>query len=270
MKRILCPTDFSDVAQNGVDYAARFAQLTGAELVLFVVHELSVFAPAVTTGNDSLHDTTEQLQSNARDLSIRFGIECRPKIQRSSYSLARTIAANAADFDVIIMGTNGPDDVYQFLTGSNAYKAAVNSSIPVLLIPPDCQFHPVRKLVYAFDYLRERKLPLDQLKPFLKIWNCELSVLQVMEEAYSAEAEDELHELQFISRQLYAEDILLNFDTIRSYEIAESIHSYVLRTAPDMLALCTIHRNLLERLFHNSLIRKLSGRASYPVIVFHH
>jgi hypothetical protein len=90
-----------------------------------------------------------------------------------------------------------------------------------------------------------------------------------MEEAYSEEFEDELRELQFISKTLYADDINLTFDTIRSYEIAESIHSYVLRAQPDMLALCAVRRNLLERFFHNSLIKDISSVSTYPVFIFH-
>ncbi len=272
MKKILCPTDFSETAQNAIAYAAKLAQTTEAMLVLFNVQSIfdRVAQEIASRGGVSFSAVTESLEAQSRAISRTFKISCYAEVQPSTSTLAKTIADKAADYDLIVMGTNGPDDVYQFLTGSNAYNASVKSAVPVLLIPDGCEYNEIKTVVYAFDYLRERKLPIEQLKPLVKSLNSELCILQVMEEAYSEEAEDELKELQFISKTLYADDIKLSFDTIRSYEIAKSIHSYVLRTQPDLLALCAVHRNLLERFFHNSLIRSISAVSSYPVFIFHH
>lgn len=40
MKKILCPTDFSETAQNAIAYAAKLAQTTEAMLVLFNVQSI--------------------------------------------------------------------------------------------------------------------------------------------------------------------------------------------------------------------------------------
>lgn len=271
MKKILCPTDFSDAAQNAIAYAAKLAQVMEARLVLLNVISVFDLAPQELIGDGEMgvQSISESLEAQSLEVSRAFNISCYAEIQPSSISLAKTIADKAAGYDLIVMGTNGGDDIYQFLTGSNAYKASVKSSVPVLLIPEGCYFSEIKTVVYAFDYLSSRKLPLEQLKPWIKSFKCELSILQVMEEAYSEEFEEELKELQFISKTLYADGIKLTFDTIRSYEIAESIHSYVLRTQPDVLALCAVQRNLLERFFHNSLIKNISSVSTYPVFIFH-
>ena len=270
MKQILCPTDFSSTAHNAIAYAAKLAQVLEARLVLLNVQSIFELMPqGAEKENRNIRFVADSLQEQSREVSKAFRISCYAEVQPASASLTTTIAEKGKEYDLIVMGTNGPDDVYQFLTGSNAYNASIKSSVPVLLVPEGCSYSEIKTVVYAFDYLRERKLPLAQLKPWVKAFGSELSVLQVMEEAYSEEAEDELKELQFISQTLYAEDIKLTFDTIRSYEIAESIHSYVLRTAPDMLALCAVRRNLLERMFHNSLIRNISTVSTYPVFIFH-
>ena len=271
MKKILCPTDFSDAAQNAIAYAGKLAQMTGAQLTLFNVQALSDLMPQelIADGGTVVRPISESLESQSLEVSRIFRVSCYAEWQPSSTSLAKTITDKAADYDLIVMGTNGADDIYQFLTGSNAYKASVKSAVPVLLVPEGCLYSQIKTIAYAFDYLRARKLPMGQLRPLVKSLKCSLSILQVMEEAYSTEVEEELKELQFIAKIFYAEDIQLTFDTIRSYEIAESIHSYVLRTQPDMLALCAVHRNLLERLFHNSLIKNISAISTYPVFIFH-
>lgn len=167
------------------------------------------------------------------------------------------------------MGTDGPDDLYQFLVGSNTYNAIVKSQTPLLLIPAGYTYCEIKTMVYAYDYLRERNLPLSKLVPFLKAVNCKLTVLQVMEDAYSKEAEDDMKELQFIIRNFYGDDMHYDYDTIRSSEVAQSINSYILRNQPDALALCSVHRNLIERIFHKSIIKNISSVSDYPVYVFH-
>lgn len=271
MKKILCPTDFSDAAQNAVAYAAKFAKATQSQLVLYNVQSiLALNAQEMVSGDSMAEGISEELENLCQQIAQTFKISCYAEVQSSSISLAKTIRNKAKDFDLVVMGTNGPDDIFQFLTGSHAYKACIKSEVPVLLVPENCTYSQIDNIVYAFDYLRERKLPLSQLEPWIKLLRSELSVLQVLEEAHSQDIDDEVKELQSVSKDLYAEDIKLSFDTIHSYEIAESIHSYILRNQPDMLALCTVHRNLLERFFHNSLIKNISAVASYPVFVFHH
>lgn len=167
------------------------------------------------------------------------------------------------------MGTDGPDDLYQFFGGSNAYNAIVKSETPLLLIPAGYTYSEIDKMVYAYDYLRERNLPLSRLVPFIKATNCKLTVLQVMEEAYSKDAEDDLKELQLIVRGLYGSGLNYEYETIRSSEVAQSINSYIHRTQPDVLALCSVHRNLIQSIFHKSIIKNISAVSSYPVFVFH-
>ena len=167
------------------------------------------------------------------------------------------------------MGSDGPDDLYQFFSGSNTYNAIIKSETPLLLIPAGYVYSEIKTMVYAFDYLKERNLPLTRLVPLIKALKCELTVLQVMEDAYSKKADDDLKEIQFIIRNLYGDDIGYKYDTIHSTEIAQSINSYILRNQPDALALCSVHRNLLGRIFHKSVIKNISSVCSYPLFVFH-
>lgn len=138
-----------------------------------------------------------------------------------------------------------------------------------MVIPAGYVYSEIKRMVYAFDYLKERSLPLTRMIPWIKALGCQLTILQVMEEAYSKEAEDDLKELQFIIRNLYGDDMHFSYDTIRSSDVALSINSYILREQPDVLALCSVHRNFAERMFHKSVIKNISAICSYPVFVFH-
>lgn len=271
MKKILCPTDFSDAAHNAIAYAAKLAQVTKCELTLLNVQSMFDFTPAeIIRGKEaSVAGVAQQLEAQSREVSKAFKISCYAEVEPTFSKLSSVIHEKATGYDLIVMGTDGPDDLYQFFGGSNAYNAIVKSETPLLLIPAGYTYSEIKTMVYAYDYLRERNLPLARLVPFLKATRARLTVLQVMEEAYSKEAEDDLKELQFIIRNLYGDDLNYEYDTIRSSEVAQSINSYILLNQPDALALCSVHRNLIQNIFHKSIIKNISAVSNYPVFVFH-
>jgi nucleotide-binding universal stress UspA family protein len=271
MKKILCPTDFSETAYAAIAYAAKLAKATGCSLTL--LHVKSVFEYSFPEIADTKHISTiqvaERLETQSREVSEIFKISCDAEVVSKINMLSTVIKDVAAGYDLIVMGTNGADDLYQLFSGSNTYNAIVKSETPLLLIPEGYTYCEIKTMVYAYDYLRERNLPLAALVPFIKAVNCKLTVLQVMEEASSKDADEDLKELQFIFKTYGSEGINYEYDTIKSADISHSINSYILRNQPDALAMCSIHRNLIARIFHKSIIKNISAISNYPVYVFH-
>jgi len=272
MKRILCPTDFSDTAHNAIAYTAKLAQVLHSEITLLNVQSKFDFTPAeIIQGKQmTLESVKEELEAQSLEITKVFKVACYAEVESTYRKLSAVIHDKAKGYDLVVMGTDGPDDLYQLFGGSNTYNVIAKSETPLLLIPNGYTYSEIRTMVYAYDYLRERNLPLARLVPFLKALDCKLTVLQVMEEAYSKDAEDDLKELQFIIRSFYGDGLNYEYDTIRSSEVAQSIDTYIHRNQPDALALCSVHRNLLQSLFHKSTIKNISAVCNYPVFVFHH
>ncbi|MBA4057996.1 MAG: hypothetical protein C0490_24985, partial [Marivirga sp.] len=107
-----------------------------------------------------------------------------------------------------------------------------------------------------------------QLIPFIKAMDADLTVLEVLEEAKSEDALEELKELQVILKNKYPE-ITFGFDALRSSEVPQAINSYVNQQQPDALAVCSIHRNFLSALFHKSILKTLSIISEVPIFAFH-
>ncbi len=269
MKKILCPTDFSETSYNAINYAAKFAQNSNYDLTLLNVQSLFDFTPVefVTGKQLTIKATSERLKDLCSEVSKIFKLRCTPEIEPTYNRLSTVISEKASHYDLLVMGSNGADDLYQFFMGSNTYNALTKSTTPVMVIPDGHLYTEVKKVVYAFDYLSERRLPMAPLLKFLQPMEAELTVLQVMEEAYSEEAAQDLKELQFIL-ETQAAGHPFKYETIRSADVAGSIDDYIRKTEPDILALCFQHRNLLESIFHKSVIKKISAYSLYPVFVF--
>jgi len=271
MKKILCPTDFSGAAQNAIAYAAKLAHALDAQLTLLNVQSLFEFTPAeVVEGKEkSIKAAALQLEAEALEVSKAFKISCDSVTEPTVHRLSTVIDRQASSYDLIVMGSNGADDLYQFVTGSNTYNTIVKTGIPVLIIPNGYGYSEIKSIVYAYDCFRERILPINPLIELVHALKAKVIVLQVMEPSVSTKADEELAELQNAIKNFFAEDIELRFHTIHDENIAQAVHEYFLRSGADVLALSPKHRNIIQRLFHKSVVKHITGIADYPVFVFH-
>jgi nucleotide-binding universal stress UspA family protein len=262
MNKILFPTDFSESANNALAYAAKFASDNEAELVLYNANK--ILQPL------SLDTSHEKLNDVAREVRNSYNISCSTVLEPAAISWSNLVGAEAREYDLIIMGTNGADDLIQFFTGSNAFNVILKSNVPLLIIPLEYTDTKVSNAVYAFDYYKEQKLPVKQLLPWLKANNNNaITVLQVIRESSRSLIAKDLMRIQ---RELgYTEALIeLKFDSVfSSADLALSINQYMIKTNSTALCLCTQKRNFFEGLFHKSVIKHITAIASYPLYVFH-
>jgi nucleotide-binding universal stress UspA family protein len=271
MKKILCPTDFSETADQAIAYAAKLCKKIGAELTLLNVQSIFSLPPKEVIKGKYLatKSIAEQLDDRSYEVMKVFKITCLSEVEPSNSRLSDVIAAKASSYDLVVMGTNGADDLYEFFLGSRSYQVVKKSNTPVLLLPTGCGYKDISTMVFAFDYQESHELPLTQLRKFTSLLESTITILQVKkryvheEEAESKEIRDGLKVIDNITG--------VNFETIYADDIGFGIHQYLVKNNIDALALCSIHQGmgLIESLFHKSVIKQLSATADYPIYVFH-
>ena len=269
MKKILCPTDFSETANNAIAYAAKVCQKINAELTLFNVQSVFSLPPDEVIKGSYL--ATELVRENLDSLSYQvldvYKITCTYEVEASNQNLETLIANRGAGYDLIVMGTNGSDDYYQFFFGSRSYEVAKKSAVPVLLVPTGYLYQEVLLTAFAFDFEREWELPMSQLLDWIKIIKGKVIVVQIKDH-YTRETEVSSQQVIEKTKLLYnSTDIL--FDTVYSDDVSTAIHNYVTTAKVDVLALCSIHHSFIATLFQKSVINKLTATADYPILVFH-
>jgi nucleotide-binding universal stress UspA family protein len=269
LKKIICPTDFSDVAQHAAVYAAKLAHRVGAQLTLLHIKPLSESVALIANDESYQSPLEKTLQDQCLQISRTFKIGCYAEIKPQGLSLTDTIVRYTAEHDLLVMGTDGPSNFFESLSGSSTYKTVVESEIPAIIVPAGCLYSEIEKIVYTTTYLSEKKLPLQQLVPFIQMLGARLTVLQVTPDLASQDMEVELRELQAILTARMGEGISVSFETIRSSHVAGSINQYVTDHNPDMLAIRAVRRNVIGKLFHHSILKDLSTVAAYPVFAFH-
>lgn len=164
MRRILCPTDLSDLAPRALEQAVALARLHGAEIELAHVHESllpgpsgpatyppwAVLDPAM---QDRLRTALEVLAApaTAAGVAVRFGVY-EGRVVAGIVERARTWPA-----DLVVMGTHGRGGFERWVLGSVAEKVLRRAPCPVLTVPPpvdgrEAATAPFRRVLCPVDF----------------------------------------------------------------------------------------------------------------------
>lgn len=270
MKKILCPIDFSETSKNGMEYAANLAKALNESLTLFYVRT-SIWPEAIQLEKEVM-ESEEEIRSRlalfATEVQKEFGIPCHHHLQQTTDTLDEAIATYATDFDLIVMGTNGADNTYQYVFGTNSFHVIEKSKCPVLVIPENYSYRPIKLLLYAYDPETNPIFLIDQLKKLVVPLGTSVTVLHIERKGPSEGANRKMEILKEAIKAREPKNIAWNFDFQNAGDVSWALDEYMEGHSGDVLALSFHHRSLLENLFKENTIKKISLIADYPVFVF--
>lgn len=272
--KILCPVDFSEASQNAIEYAAKLAQRLGATIKFVNVQMMGMsegismfsFAERESTKQKIIND--QKLESYCIAVSAEFKVQCDHEVILSFGAFEKIIADESGKSSLIVTGTDGLDNISQFYFGTHSFRIAKNASCPVIIVPASCLYRDVKKIVFASDYNKGEKLMLEQLKKFTHIFNAELEVLHVSEKD-STISKEVYKAFCSMTEEALDDSSKIKFTRLISENEADSIESFMYKTSADLLVVYFEEHSIMYRLFHESLIKKLSSYAEFPMMLFH-
>ncbi|MES2285498.1 MAG: universal stress protein [Bacteroidota bacterium] len=272
---IICPIDFTDSANNASEYAAMLAQVINAELMLFNVQQIH-FETAVSLGEGIASDTrnnslkaSNKLKQMSVEINKMYNIPTTYEVDITTKSLSKTIASAVTQNTLIVMGTNGPDNLKQFFYGTNTYKASKESESPLLIVPEDLSFEKYKNIFYPIIYDNIDRIALEQFHEFAKFFEAQITFL------YLSREDNEKSQKAFIGIKEEIKNSLdgklkYNVDITFTDNIDDTIDDFILENQTDLVVMEERHRNILERLFlKKTLLATISAIAPYPIFVVH-
>ncbi len=270
MKKILCPVDFSKASRNGIEYAGNLAAHLMAHVTLLNVRP-TIWPEAVQLQQEaaiSKEEISESLKQWSDEVEKEFGVTCGIHVDQTIQTVEKSIADHAADYDLIVTGTNGADDFYQLAFGSNSFHVVQQAMCPVLIIPEGCSYEPIKQLVYAYDPSTNPIFLVDQLREFATALGASIRVLHVMETEPTSETDQQLKSMKELVMARARKEISWGFEGIYGRDVAWTLEHYAVSNAVDVLALSYHHRTLMDALFHQNVIKRISMTAQFPVFTF--
>lgn len=272
---IICPIDFTDSDHNASKYAAMLAQVINAELILFNVQQIH-FETAVSLGEgigsrqrESSLWASNKLKQMSVEINKLYNIPTTYEVDITTKSLSKTIASAVTQNSMIVMGTNGPDNLKQFFFGTNTYNTSTESECPLLIVPEDLSFEKYKNILFPIIYDKIDRIALEQFYEFAIFFDAQITFLYLTQE----NTDDSTKIFIGIKKEI---ETFLNgklkhiVNIIFTDNIDDTLDDYILEKKIDLLVMEEGHRNILEKVFRKkSLLASISAIAPCPILVVH-
>lgn len=269
MKRIVTATDFTKSADNAVYYAADLAKWTNAELVVLhvspfpiMVNDIAVPFPVED------YDALEQLTV----LKAKLTRQTESKVAIITEKLSGAVISQISGYcnnrhtDLLVLGAESRLGLSRIFSGVT-FDAIRHLALPLLIVPPEATFAPVRQIGFACDLSVDvHPALLNSIANMVSALGAALSIVHVSEPS-SRFSVNEMEEAITMRNRL--EYLHPDFGFLSGDEPASAILKEAIEKNWDMLIV--IHRNhgLIGNLLHHSQAKQFSIHSTLPLLVFH-
>lgn len=273
MKTILVPTDFSDNANNAINYAVEIAQLSKSKLILFhafhiptVPSDVPFVMPLDEIEKDSLEGLKKIKDKILKSHGKELKIECETKLGFAVDEINDTIKEKK--IDLVVMGMRGAGYLSEKLIGSITTTLIRKANCPVLAINENVKFKNIKKIVLAYDYEKiNNKSILDPLKEFVKLFTSHLYVLNVTRELQVVSASKKTISGSQLEHSL--EGLNHSFNFIENGNIADGINEFVDENNVDMIVMIPRKHTLLETILQERNTKRMAFHTHIPLLALH-
>lgn len=272
MKRILFPTDFSETATNAFIHALEFANRVEGELILLHAFDLPVFDSQYFPENYMLiyesveltqfeifKDELPKLHAIAQERNLNH-VKMSHRLMDGNLlsTIERSIQEDGIDY--IVMGTEGEKSWAELFLGTRTTAVISDVSIPVLSVPVEVKYKPIKNIVFTTRFRPKDKTALKDVITIAKKLKAKIKCLYVKTDASDVSKETiKEWENEFANEPV-------DFNVVFSEEVKESILDFIVFKDVDMLSMVTYKRNFFENLFHHSLTKDCASHWDIPVL----
>lgn len=269
--KILIPTDFSNRSKVAVRYAVTLAKKLEAEIILLhAVHFDPPARAAVTLKTQSIENTMMQNAQLDGAQLLREIHDEHGSNHNIQYEITRGLPMKDAvsafaqkhDVSLIVMGTKGATGLDQVLLGSNAAAMINASNIPVITVPEFAQCHTLKHIVYATD-MQNTVAELMVLLPWAKALDATIHVLHIAAPGSSQTQDVNKTAETFIQETGY---LNISFHVATNDDVVAGLDVFIAQKQADLLVMFTHDLTFFEKLFGQSVTRKMAFQSNIPLL----
>jgi nucleotide-binding universal stress UspA family protein len=275
MNKILVPTDFSDTAENAINYAVNMANFFSANLILLHVNQIPVSTPefgiAVYNFSEIKKDSLDSLNKKALEIKKDYPqiseIECFSEIGDSSDFIAEF--SKEHNIDMVVMGNSGHGSKFKKnIFGSTSVAVAKKIEVPLMIVSPEVKYKKITNMAYAcvYDEQIETSTSLMKVRSLSKEFNSLLSVLHVIPENHLINEKE-------ANIDVYVENKLATTEhrtfILTENNVSMGILDFVKNHDVDLIVVEPQKHSLFHSLFNSSVTNELAFFSPVPVLTIH-
>jgi len=285
-KNILVPTDFSECAENALEYACSLANTVKAKIVLghaydvLVASELDVFSIdddislAKEEAKKRLDEVIAEYKHKYPDLILEKAVEQGPLNQ----AIAGIIYNQK--IDAVVMGTKGINGINEYFAGSNTASVIENIEVPLLVVPSNLKYKPLKKIAFTTNFEYEDVEAIGQITKLAESYKAEVQVIHIVEDQKAnlpvqdqksnvSRDEEVMDWFREITEDKVSYPLISFKNMVSSENLLSEVEEIIEKENIDMIAMSTRGRTFLQKMFAIGFTRKMVHHTEIPLLVFH-
>ncbi len=278
MKKILLPTDFSEISVNAIEYATHLFKDIPCKFFILNVYRIPYLAneelmdqniSQLSTMEDEMHQASKEgMEKILTQLPENKNHVFETISDYNLFSLAVHQEVEEKDIDLIIMGTKGATGAREIFMGSNTADVIMRNACHVMAVPENHSFRPPKEILFPTDFRISHDL--TDLSPLINLAEMNDSVIRIVHFSDSDDL-DETQEHNKKNLDSYLDKIAHDYYTLSVSDFEEGLNCFTQsRGNIDMIVIIGRHYGFLERLFFKPKIKALSFHSRIPLFVIHH
>jgi len=165
--------------------------------------------------------------------------------------------------ELIIMGTKGASGMKEVFLGSNTVRAIKYTKVPIMVIPDESEYQPIKKVLLAADsnFFSDAEA-IKPLKFLVEKTGATLIVLHVDD----GNKEPSPTPFKLLLTEHFGEGNY-EFHEIHKPDVGKAIMDFSYKMNVDVLCMIHHYRNFLDRLFRSSSTFKTAFHTDIPLLV---
>ncbi|MEL6811798.1 MAG: universal stress protein [Bacteroidota bacterium] len=273
-RRILLPTDFSENAENAMNYAINLYKENDCEFYVLNTYNVEAFSMELSAIRDletyeqesiaGLSAILEKLSTHNEALNHKFHMvsECGSLIK-----IMKRIIADQ-DIDIVIMGTKGTTDSGTQIYGSQTVLVMERiRNCPVLAIPAKTSFKGIEQIVFPTGYRTPyKRREFQYLVDIAKNTGAAIQILHVQDKLQPLN--EAQHQKQLLLKE-YFEEIEHSFHTVHNTEVQGALNSFIESREIDMVAFINKKHSFFNWILSKPMVKNLTYHSTIPILALH-
>lgn len=275
MKKILLPTDGTELADYAYELAHKVAQKTKASIELLSIVPApagAVFDPQGRLLSDEGEDFSEfYTEKVALEEKLEQWTEDKPDIRYTQVRIGH-IEEDILSYvknnqvDLVVMGTKGAHGINEFIHGSHTGQIVRNSPAPVLCLKCDRSGMLIKDILLLSDFEQIEPLDLGILKHLLYAFDANLHLLRVNTPKHFATTRKVMANMEKFVAVNGLDDS--QFHLYSDETVEQGIANFSMENRVDIVAIGTHQRKGFNRLFKHSVSEDIVNHLMQPVLTF--
>ena len=276
MNSILAPIDFSEPSINSLKYAADLSSYFGSKLIILHAYQMPLNTYETAYMDQAFYQVkgeTEKLLNNKKSELEKdypnLEVEVVMEMGFAFDTIKNTVKRK--QIDLVVMGIiGGGSFIKKKIIGSTAIKVAKKLNYPLIIVPENARYKPVKKIAYACDYSMDSSSNsiTIQVKLYASFFHAKIVVLNIIKN--ELELADNV---QITKSKNYVESKLRNTEhvsvTIKSENVVDGISSFLSEDKVDLLMLYPLKHWMFYSWFHEEVTPELAFKTTVPLLILH-